>query len=59
MKVIMATKIVLDDKEKEIVEEYLFRKAVRLKESGLEDSECYPVLMSVVHKLRKGDYVDE
>lgn len=47
------TKIELTDKEKEVLENYLFRKCARLKESGLEDSLCYTELYSVYNKLRK------
>lgn len=37
--------------EAEVIEDYIFRKACRLKDSGLEDSKCYPKLMSVHRKL--------
>lgn len=44
-------RIELTEEEAEIVEGYVFKKAVRLKESGLEDSRCYPALYSAHLKL--------
>ena len=45
-------KVCLTYEESKVVSDYLFRKACKLKEAGLEDSECYPLLMSAYHKIR-------
>lgn len=46
-------KIELTKEEAEVLDNYIFRKAVRLEEAGLTDSYCYPKLMSVHKKLQK------
>lgn len=46
-------KLELTEEEAEVLDSYIFRKAIRLKEAGLEDSKCYPLLMSVHNKLQK------
>lgn len=43
--------IQLTEEEAEVLDDYIFRKACRLKEAGLEDSKCYPNLMSVHRKI--------
>lgn len=40
--------------EAEVLKEYVFRKVCKLKDAGLEDSKCYPLLLSAYYKL-KGD----
>lgn len=47
--------IELTEEEAEVLDYYIFRKACRLKESGLEDAKCYTVFMNVHRKLQKGD----
>lgn len=49
----MGIAVDLTDEEADIVYDYLFRKAARLKDAGLEDSKCYPLLLSVTHKIRR------
>jgi len=46
-------KIELTPEEAEVVDNYIFRKAIRLEESNLTDSYCYPKLMSAHRKLQK------
>ena len=41
--------------EVEVVSDYLLRKMMRLEESGLTDSYCYPRLASFRAKLLKKD----
>lgn len=45
--------VALTDREAEIVDTYIFRKACRLEEYKLTDSECYPNLMSAHLKIKR------
>lgn len=44
-------RIELTEEEADVLDDYIFRKACRLSDAGLEDSKCYPNLMSVHHKI--------
>lgn len=39
------------DDEIEVISDYLLRKIMRLEEAHLEDSRCYPLLVSFRQKL--------
>lgn len=45
--------IVLTPEEAEVIDEYIFRKAINLENAGLTDSKCYPNLMSVHVKIMR------
>ena len=45
--------IMLTKEEAEVLEKYLTHKVIRLEESSLTDSYCYPKLLSILHKVRK------
>lgn len=49
----MAINIELTQQEAEVLENYLFRKLICLKESNLEDAKCYEALHSIQKKLVK------
>ncbi len=42
----------LTQEEAEVLENYLFRKCIKLEESKLTDSKCYPLLYSIKQKLK-------
>lgn len=46
----------LTQQEAAVLDDYLFRKLVRLKESGLEDAKCFIVLQSVHKKLKEANH---
>lgn len=46
-------KLQLSDEEAEVLDSYVFKKLIRLKESGLEDSKCYPLLLMIHAKLQQ------
>ena len=48
------TKLLLDDNEAEVLENYLTRKTMRLEESGLHDSRCCLAMNAILYKLHKG-----
>ena len=41
--------------EREVLLDYLFRKLTNLKNAGLEDSKCYPLLQSAYYKIKNYD----
>lgn len=43
--------VTLTVEEAEVVNDYIFRKAIRLEDAHLEDSRCYPALMGAHIKL--------
>ena len=45
--------ITLTSDEAEVLESYLERKCYKLEEADLKDSKCYPLLLSILHKVRK------
>lgn len=45
--------VTLTGEELDVVDDYIFKKACRLKDSGLDDSKCYQALMSVHRKLQE------
>lgn len=51
-------KIMLTEDEAKVVSNYLLRKAIRLEESGLTDSYCYPRIykahLKISHALKEG-----
>jgi argininosuccinate lyase len=42
---------IITKEESEVLQNYLLKKCMRLEESGLTDSKCYPLLYSVYRKL--------
>jgi len=45
--------VTLTGEELDVVDDYIFKKACRLKDSGLDDSKCYQALMSTHRKLQE------
>ena len=43
----------LTKEEKEMLENYLFRKQVNLENSGLTDAKCYRLILSIRKKLKE------
>lgn len=50
----MGIDIRLTEEEATLLSDYLFRKLVRLKESGLEDAKCFIAFDSIRRKLKEG-----
>lgn len=43
----------LTEKEAEVLDNYIFRKCCKLKDSGLDDSDCYKALSEIRRKIIK------
>lgn len=46
-------KIEMSEEAAKVLDDYALRKAIRLEESGLTDSYCYPKLMEAHAAIRK------
>lgn len=51
----MEIKLDLTEREADILDDYIFRKIIRLEENGLTDAECYKLFQKVHRELTKKD----
>lgn len=51
--------IELNEEESEVLENYLFKKAINLENSGLTDSKCYKIFCSIRKKILDAKKLNE